>query len=188
MSKKATDLIGYSSRFLIVISPSHTDSNYRKYWNCKCICGSQCVIRGDIIIANTNANCGCKTSELQSRAGIEPNKQSNIARIFRQYKKRGLQSGKGFSLTKEQFIKLISGNCAYCNAPPTNCCKIKTKLQTVELQYNGIDRIDSSLGYSIDNCVSCCIRCNVAKNDMTIEEFLRWIESVYRFSFTMGNK
>jgi hypothetical protein len=45
--------------------------------------------------------------------------------------------------------------------------------------YNGIDRIDSSIGYVIENCISCCGRCNVAKMSESQQDFLSWIDRVY---------
>lgn len=40
---------------------------------------------------------------------------------------------------------------------------------------NGIDRVDNTKGYSIDNCVAACRRCNVAKADMTPDQFREWV-------------
>jgi len=45
--------------------------------------------------------------------------------------------------------------------------------------YNGLDRIDSKAEYTIDNVVACCRRCNVAKNDMSAQEFMGWAQKVY---------
>jgi hypothetical protein len=46
---------------------------------------------------------------------------------------------------------------------------------------NGIDRVDNTKGYSVDNCVPCCRRCNVAKADMTPDQFLGWASLVAHF-------
>lgn len=47
--------------------------------------------------------------------------------------------------------------------------------------YTGLDRRDSSRGYDLDNVVPCCRACNVAKNDMTVDEFRAWLLRVYSF-------
>jgi hypothetical protein len=39
-----------------------------------------------------------------------------------------------------------------------------------------VDRIDSSIGYSVDNCVSCCTICNMMKNILSVEDFLKHIK------------
>ena len=46
-------------------------------------------------------------------------------------------------------------------------------------KHNGIDRVDPSKGYTIDNCVSCCSKCNYAKHDMTISEYNEWLTKAY---------
>ena len=41
--------------------------------------------------------------------------------------------------------------------------------------YSGIDRKDNEIGYTLKNCVPCCIICNRAKNSLSFDEFLAWI-------------
>ena len=41
--------------------------------------------------------------------------------------------------------------------------------------YNGIDRVDSNIGYIFENCVPCCKLCNMAKKEYPVEEFKEWI-------------
>ena len=40
--------------------------------------------------------------------------------------------------------------------------------------YSGIDRVDSNIGYEINNVVSCCNICNRAKSNMKLDEFNEW--------------
>lgn len=49
--------------------------------------------------------------------------------------------------------------------------------------YNGIDRVNSDLGYSVKNCVTCCKDCNTAKMNMSIKDFLSMIERIYKKHF-----
>jgi 5-methylcytosine-specific restriction endonuclease McrA len=49
--------------------------------------------------------------------------------------------------------------------------------------YNGLDRIDSNLGYSVANCVPCCTKCNYAKGNMTLLEFKEWLSKAYNHMF-----
>lgn len=73
-----------------------------------------------------------------------------------------------FNLTKEQIAHLMTSNCIYCNEPPN----------PQKLQNTTIDRLDSCLGYTEDNCVSACINCNCAKNNLTFEQFAVWINRI----------
>lgn len=36
----------------------------------------------------------------------------------------------------------------------------------------GLDRVDNTKGYVLDNLVSCCTFCNAAKNTQTMDEFI----------------
>lgn len=80
---------------------------------------------------------------------------------------------KGFDLTLEQFIEISKKNCFYCNSEPT---PTKGHRQWSTIIYtNGLDRIDSNMGYLYNNVVPCCIYCNTAKLDRTQEEFYSWV-------------
>lgn len=54
-------------------------------------------------------------------------------------------------------------------------------LENGTISYNGLDRIDSSKGYTIDNVVPCNHKINMAKNDDTTEDFLAWVKQIAVF-------
>lgn len=76
-----------------------------------------------------------------------------------------------FDLTVEQFENLTKKECHYCGCLKCNFGKTN--------RGNGIDRKNNNLGYTIDNCVPCCARCNFIKNSMPYEEFLQYIKKLY---------
>jgi len=85
--------------------------------------------------------------------------------------RRGLE----FNITFEEFKTLVNSTCYYCGTPPVYS-KFLTKyynksIKRDDLYYNGIDRKNSLLGYSIENCVSCCPMCNRMKNKFSEESF-----------------
>lgn len=69
-----------------------------------------------------------------------------------------------FELTFEQFQKLINSSCKYCGKE--NC--------------RGIDRVNNEVGYVIDNCVSCCHRCNEMKNKYSISEWIMQMKTILK--------
>src|SRR5207244_1433978 len=71
------------------------------------------------------------------------------------------------TITAEQYAALIQDKCIYCGKEPA--------------PYNGLDRVDSSKGYTPENTVACCTRCNYAKNDFSIEEFRQWLLKIIEF-------
>ena len=52
-------------------------------------------------------------------------------------------------------------------------------LSDTTVSCNGIDRLDSAFGYTLENCVPCCKYCNTAKNTMLVSDFLSWVSRVY---------
>lgn len=79
----------------------------------------------------------------------------------------------GFTLSDKEFDVLITSECYYCGIKPTST-RFDKPLDK-ELFICGVDRIDSSQGYHLTNVVSCCKRCNQAKNDMSVNEFKEWL-------------
>ncbi len=90
-------------------------------------------------------------------------------------KKRNL----AFELTFDQAMELIKQRCKYCQSTPSNRKQSKANKNS-PLLYQGIDRVDNSLGYTIDNCVPCCRNCNWAKSKMQYDEFIAWVSDVYK--------
>ena len=50
-----------------------------------------------------------------------------------------------------------------------------------EINFTGIDRYDSKLGYTIENSVPCCKNCNRAKSDLSFEDFKLHIKKIYEW-------
>ena len=65
-----------------------------------------------------------------------------------------------FELTKEVFYKKRKECCYLCGKENT------------ETHQNGLDRIDSKIGYIETNIQSCCGSCNYMKNNYSLESFL----------------
>ncbi|AGE51991.1 hypothetical protein PBCVCVM1_876R [Paramecium bursaria Chlorella virus CVM-1] len=78
------------------------------------------------------------------------------------YKSRALEKKLVFELSKTEFDNLQKGNCFYCRRMYIN-----------NVHTNGIDRKDNTIGYSLDNCVSCCGDCNYSKGKQDRETFER---------------
>jgi hypothetical protein len=91
-----------------------------------------------------------------------------------------------FDLTIDEFINVISKNCFYCGELPkkvTNKILItRGHINEPPIYYNGIDRINSNLGYTIDNVTPCCSKCNYMKHTSNIDDFYKQIERIYNYS------
>ena len=73
------------------------------------------------------------------------------------YKQNANKRGYGFDLDLDFVKNEFSKPCTYCG---------ETEILLT------LDRKNSSLGYLKDNCVACCIRCNLVKADMPYEAWL----------------
>lgn len=90
-----------------------------------------------------------------------------------------------FDLSFEDFDKLIVCNCHYCGSIPvyrSGRWSIREHKNQPPLYHNGIDRITSHRGYTVDNTVPCCIRCNLMKHTLEVDDFLSHVERIYNFN------
>lgn len=94
-------------------------------------------------------------------------KKDAAAHLFVNYKNGAKSRNLLFNLSREEFDNLISKNCYYCGDIPS--LRI---INNCSLICNGIDRVDNSLGYFQDNCVSACKICNVMKSSKDRDEFI----------------
>jgi hypothetical protein len=81
---------------------------------------------------------------------------------------------------------MIQLPCRYCGREKITSFRYKRGNQVFHKNkqpffYTGIDRLDSSKGYTKENSAPCCAVCNRAKMDMSEEEFLQWIKTLVKF-------
>lgn len=89
--------------------------------------------------------------------------------VYNRYKSTAAKKKREFKLTQLEFNKLITSNCFYCSRIPSNTIYNYNKKSS--FNYNGVDRIDSSRGYTTDNVLSAYKNCNKAKNNLTLNQF-----------------
>lgn len=175
----------------LALWPTIERRNHKIVWACLCECGKIFRTRIDNLTTKLNPteSCGCL---MVQRIPLPPS-LTGLNSLFSRYKSIDAKSrGLSFSLTKEEFREMTSSPCFYCGASPssgiatgTNASKLTRENATYI--YNGIDRLDNSLGYELFNCVPCCRPCNFAKRTRSINEFKLWVEKVYNY-FVLSNK
>ena len=173
-NKKSKDLhntliIGYKIDKLTIISKpfhKHDGQLLRIFYECSCDCGRIIEKSRDYLVdARIKLhNCGC-IKRICKLSAID--KIVNIA--IAQYKCDAVRRGRNYKwgLSTQEAKTLFTSACHYCGKLPNN-----DKL-------NGIDRINNNGDYIIDNCVSCCQFCNIAKRDLSIKQFLKNITRIY---------
>lgn len=78
---------------------------------------------------------------------------------------------------------LLTSSCFYCGR--TSLRTMNRSGRTEDTDYpdlfscNGIDRVNSALGYLTQNCRPSCQACNIAKNDRDEQAFYIWVQDLY---------
>lgn len=115
--------------------------------------------------------------------------QRGLTSLWRTYKKGARDRSLSFTIEKDFFAHLTKQPCTYCGVLPHLVYSATHKYVTPEgkangaYTYNGVDRVDNTRGYDVDNVATCCWDCNMAKGKKTAEEHREWIRRSYEHMF-----
>lgn len=168
------DCMGKTFGRLLVIAEAPRRKDGCIAWLCICECKNEVEVRTAHLVSGITKSCGCFRDEEKIKAitKYHPSVSSAITIWKSTYSDR--------DISFELFVKLSQMNCYYCNIKPNTtfnkflCDSVSSRDESRKdgyFTYNGLDRIDNSIGHSINNCVICCSICNYAKNDYDIEFF-----------------
>jgi hypothetical protein len=187
---KKDEMIGRRFDRVVVVGRGSVAKNGARNYIYKCDCGTVKETLKANLCKKLVRSCGCYRSEmLRNRDNSNRRKKfpdSALRRLFTLTRKKATnERGLAFDLTMKQFEELTSRRCQYCGEPPREYSLARSGKGggIYTTRANGIDRIDSQLGYSDENCVPCCKFCNIAKNDYSVEDFLLHI---YNIAFHQG--
>ena len=153
--------------------------NGHTMFECICECGKMANVKGIHLKNGHTKSCGCYDSEATTKRNLLPPGESSFNYLYSYYTRNATKRNLKFSLTKEEFRLFTQMNCFYCRKPPAMRAKRDSTGKTNgHYIHNGIDRLDSNIGYMLDNCVPCCKICNRAKCSMALQEYLDWIEGI----------
>jgi len=180
------DLTGKKFGKLLVLKRAEKKPNSRTLrWECLCDCGKTKIINGSDLKRKYTVSCGCYAKYITKITHMKPKGVGGFNRVLDSYTSRCKRLKREFLLTEEQFKQIISNNCFYCNIEPNQIkysCSFSQASEEArnnsKFLYNGIDRIDSNLGYTLTNSRTCCRICNIAKSNMSETEFFNWIKRV----------
>lgn len=149
---------------------------------CKCVCGKEKLLELKNFTSKDPKyrakSCGCNSyypgQSKHALRGDHPNKIN--WELWRHYKTNAVKRNLEFELTREKFIELINQNCYYCGTSPE-----LRKRNDVEFYANGVDRIDSSIGYTDKNCIPACKICNNMKWHFTKEDFFKQVKLILEY-------
>lgn len=119
-------------------------------------------------------------TQLKHYGNAQPDEGRMIALLMHQYRQGAHARNLNFNLTTEEFKALVTTECYYCGALPTERVLRREAHYSYSLICNGVDRPDVSRGYEPDNCVSACTICNKIKMALTPAEFRDWLQRAYQ--------
>ena len=108
-----------------------------------------------------------KTKAYKARQNARSKARSNkdISYRINAYKQGAKKRGFLWELTKEEAALFWEVPCEYCGNTINGL---------------GIDRVDSSVGYILSNCVPCCTMCNIMKMAHSKDVWLDHIERIMK--------
>jgi hypothetical protein len=186
------DWTGFRQGRLVVVSPTDERDNGNVVWLCKCDCGGTIKLSTASFRSGTRS-CGCvgfgwwggsyirggfgtKRKRVKS---FERQAQANQRDLYSKYRSSAIRRGYQWKLPFDVFIEITRQDCHYCGQPPAQ--EHIGALGATDgnpYQYNGVDRMDNSKGYEIENVVACCGICNSAKMDRDLTDFAEWVLKV----------
>lgn len=172
-SSHTKDFTGYEWNGMTVISEDKERKTKKRRWNVKCHCGNIVSLDTSVIIKSKQKSCGCifKTSEYRNnfptRTGYKEISGKRWYTIKRNADIRNIK----FEITIEEAWEIYlkqNKKCKLSNIP------IHFSMNDGD-SYNdataSLDRIDSNLGYTVENIQWVHKRINMMKQNLTDEEF-----------------
>lgn len=190
---KRENLIGQTFGKLTVIKESSEqktgDKWYSSIWDCECSCG-RVVRRSSRILKNGDTvSCGCSKSKpkFKDREEFLWRKAYEV-NILIANKRRSTEPS---DISPERFKEIATQPCSYCGKPYDKVWKDVSKkngrkISDTEIKFIGLDRIDSKIPYMNFNVVPCCDRCNTAKMDLSLFDWLNFIKRAHSHLYENG--
>jgi len=166
------DEVGNVYSKLTVIERAANTKEGQAQWLCRCECGNNSIVCGKSLRQGKTKSCGCLKHDSALSNGVAARNRLECT-----YRWNAEHRGLEWNLSSGEFQQLTSSNCHYCGTEPKQ--KAIPSGDSGIYYYNGIDRVDNSKGYTLDNVVPCCGLCNRGKMDMDNEVFMQWIAKVY---------
>ncbi len=148
-------------------SRAQYDGRREDCWLCECECGNEVVVPRSNLRDGNAKSCGC--GRLGPQRGLGRG-DAALNSLMGTYISNARARGLDWELTRDDFKRLTSGCCHYCGVAPAQV--VKGHPTSGDYVYNGVDRKDNSLGYSLLNCVSACGPCNMGKRDADYRAYL----------------
>lgn len=174
MAGHRLSLEGKTFGTLRVLELSHSDKKHGTMWTCQCSCGNEHIVRGSHLTAGTVYRCpSCKFTAMRNPDAVGDMSVLYWHQIINGATRRGLS----VEVTHEEaYQKYLDQDrkCALSGVPII----FPPRSNRPELNTASLDRIDSSVGYTISNIQWVHKLINRMKMNLPDTEFVTWCKVV----------
>ncbi|SCC62103.1 Marine sediment metagenome DNA, contig: S01H1_S06060 [Bacillus cereus] len=169
---------------------TRSEATKRMYYLVQCSCGSpvKSILKSTLLDKRRiDKSCGCLVKE---KAGYVEDRELAMKKlIYGKIKERHVKKlldDEEKLVSFDIFKNLVDKCCHYCGKEKTSYYKDRSTNYVI--YYNGLDRVDSSLGYRENNVVPACKGCNIAKTDMNEKDFKEYIIRLHNYQQKNGGE
>jgi hypothetical protein len=152
-----------------------------RQWECSCRCGNTKYLATKDLNGLRYNSCGCMAGRW-----AEDQQALWLKRRFSAYKSNAKKDSREFNLSLTEFDSITKQVCHYCGQQDTftrgdtrGYRKQREPVISAPFYRVGVDRIDSSQGYNINNVVPCCRMCNKMKMEWDIHVWTEQVRRIY---------
>jgi len=193
MGRRTVRFVG-ERRYNLEVLEIHPQNQGGRHIQLKLLCHScgNTTVQSSVVFSKAKS-CGCQRHKSSSWSFAGPKKmpwqlpagEAAKRTLIHRYKGSARRKNLLFSLDNESLTELFKSPCTYCGQTETNVVKGLGKTSG-DYSYVGLDRIDPTLGYVLGNVVPCCWVCNMMKNTLEKDFFLKHVEKIYKNKGVFG--
>jgi hypothetical protein len=174
--KQGKNLAGQKFGKLLVIK-EHLRKNKRIFWFCKCKCGNDKIVSGHDLATGNTGSCGCSHWTSGSDHYLWNGYKDITGQMWSHLQQRAQKRGIDWQITKQEAWDILENQYFKC------------KLSNLPINVGenaSVDRIDSSLEYTLDNIQWVHKDVNVMKWEYPLDYFVHLCKLVINNSNEEG--
>lgn len=165
------DISGEKYGYLIVIERIGVDKWGSVIWRCLCSCGNYTNVSSGNLRSKEapTISCGCKRRQT---------KNDDISNLIWSHVVSGAkQRNLPIKITRQDLWSIFQQQNGLCYLSGKELV-IGRGRKAHLINTASVDRVDSNLGYTIDNCRFCHKKLNSTKSNLSLDDFLQWCQLI----------
>lgn len=162
--------------------------NKKIYYLCSCSCGNTTSVPAYRLNSGKTKSCGCLRKNIVGKSYKKRDKKSNYPWYIKEELQKGINPFfslctrvRGNAFKRKINFEITGKDVQNMYNEQQGRCYISNILLSFKRQtcYSmSIDRIDSSKGYTKDNCKLCCLSINYLKSDFLLEDVTNFLNDL----------